>query len=321
MPSRKRSKRQKSKGSHKRCWQGILARVDNIPLEILFEIFCHLEDPGNLLRLAQTSKALRIILMSKSSIRIWRTVRARVEGLPPLPEDLNEPQFASLIYESQCHMCTQKNRSDHILWCIRMRSCSKCTSTQFYTVDELVSLVKLDPNVNWSLILPCEVIRTRRLHRKHDKSTWTLVSHISIARLYLDQYHKLQSNDEREQWFMDLQIKKASVEQHAGLCEVWFRVRAEKKLNQIRTERRLAILKKLYQTDPLLVKEVRYMEYGGEDLFISHKYVRQAKKLTQRGWNRIKRELVWLLERHRKERTAQESDENGSDDSSDDESV
>lgn len=32
---------------------------------------------------------------------------------------------------------------------------------RFYTVDELVSLVNLNSNVNWPLILPCEDIRTK----------------------------------------------------------------------------------------------------------------------------------------------------------------
>ncbi|KAH7881594.1 uncharacterized protein C8R40DRAFT_1000943, partial [Lentinula edodes] len=68
-------------------------------------IFCHL-DPRALLTLARTSKDFQKILMSKSSENIWRTARENFEGgLPPRPSDLNEPQFAHLIFDLYCHVC------------------------------------------------------------------------------------------------------------------------------------------------------------------------------------------------------------------------
>ena len=67
------------------------------------QIFYYLA-PGDLLRLARTSNDLRGILMSKSSEIIWRAARRNVEDLPPLPLDLNEPQYAHLLFESYCHV-------------------------------------------------------------------------------------------------------------------------------------------------------------------------------------------------------------------------
>ncbi|KAF9071236.1 hypothetical protein BDP27DRAFT_536276 [Rhodocollybia butyracea] len=82
---------------------GLLERlVKDVPLEVIFEIFCYLE-PGDLLRLARTSRDLRGILMSKTSGNIWYTARGNVKDLPPLPKDLNEPQYAHLLFESYCH--------------------------------------------------------------------------------------------------------------------------------------------------------------------------------------------------------------------------
>lgn len=72
-------------------------------LSHVFQIFGHL-DPGDLLHLARTSRDLRDILMSKSSEGIWRAARRNVEGLPPLPSDLNEPQYAHLLFEPYCHV-------------------------------------------------------------------------------------------------------------------------------------------------------------------------------------------------------------------------
>ncbi|KAE9411526.1 hypothetical protein BT96DRAFT_983257 [Gymnopus androsaceus JB14] len=88
---------------------GMLARLaKDVPLDVMFEvgiadigliafsvIFYYL-GPGDLLRLARTSNDLRGILMSKSSGIIWRAARGNVEDLPPLPLDLNEPQFPNI---------------------------------------------------------------------------------------------------------------------------------------------------------------------------------------------------------------------------------
>ncbi|KIK63481.1 hypothetical protein GYMLUDRAFT_119253, partial [Collybiopsis luxurians FD-317 M1] len=83
-------------------------------------------EPGDLLRLARTSKDLRGILMSKSSEDIWRTARGNVKGLPPRPEDLNEPQYARLLEDAYCYTCQHKGRCDNVLWKFRARVCKSC---------------------------------------------------------------------------------------------------------------------------------------------------------------------------------------------------
>lgn len=42
------------------------------------------------------------MLMSKSSESIWRATRSNVEGIPPLPDDLSEPQYAHLLFSQYC---------------------------------------------------------------------------------------------------------------------------------------------------------------------------------------------------------------------------
>lgn len=42
--------------------------------------------------------------MQKSSEFVWRAARENIEDLPELPPDLNEPQYASLIFDSFCHV-------------------------------------------------------------------------------------------------------------------------------------------------------------------------------------------------------------------------
>ncbi|KAH7868345.1 uncharacterized protein C8R40DRAFT_995706, partial [Lentinula edodes] len=84
---------------------GLLGRLmKDVPLEICYEIFSYC-GPEDLLHLSRTCKDLRSILLRKSLERLWRTTRESADsGLPPLPQDLNEPQFARLLFDKNCHV-------------------------------------------------------------------------------------------------------------------------------------------------------------------------------------------------------------------------
>ncbi|KAJ3717799.1 hypothetical protein C8R42DRAFT_536766, partial [Lentinula raphanica] len=91
-------------------------------------ILCYL-DPRDLLALSRTCKLMRGHLLSKSkSVEyIWRTARFNVEGnLPPLPKDLNEPQYARLMFDPECHLCNKSPKCNILLWRFRLRCCPDC---------------------------------------------------------------------------------------------------------------------------------------------------------------------------------------------------
>ena len=58
--------------------------------------------PLDLIHLAQTSKPLRRLLMSKKSRTIWREVLGNVLELPPCPNDMDEPLYAALVFSQRC---------------------------------------------------------------------------------------------------------------------------------------------------------------------------------------------------------------------------
>ncbi|KAG6813339.1 hypothetical protein H0H92_011887 [Tricholoma furcatifolium] len=60
-------------------------------------IFRELE-PIDILNLSRTSKSLRNILMSRSSIGVWKSALSRFRGLPECPEDMSEPAYANLLF-------------------------------------------------------------------------------------------------------------------------------------------------------------------------------------------------------------------------------
>ena len=62
--------------------------------------------PYDLLRLARTTKAFRRLLLSRSSITIWRESLALVPDLPECPADLTEPAYTNLVFDPHCHVCS-----------------------------------------------------------------------------------------------------------------------------------------------------------------------------------------------------------------------
>lgn len=64
--------------------------------------------PMDLLSLTRTSKSLRAVLLSRSSISIWKQAFGNVNppGLPECPPDLTEPQYAELVFGKTCTVCS-----------------------------------------------------------------------------------------------------------------------------------------------------------------------------------------------------------------------
>ncbi|KAI0713465.1 hypothetical protein C8Q76DRAFT_843566 [Earliella scabrosa] len=85
---------------------GKLLQIMNMPVDVFFEIASHLH-PLDLLHLSRVSNELRDTLMSKKSRGVWIEARKRVEPpLPDCPDDLSEPQYASLVFERSCIVST-----------------------------------------------------------------------------------------------------------------------------------------------------------------------------------------------------------------------
>ncbi|THU85005.1 hypothetical protein K435DRAFT_623945, partial [Dendrothele bispora CBS 962.96] len=80
--------------------------------------------PLDILRLSRTSRDLHDLLTSRSSEHVWRNARLNVEGLPPLPTDLNEIQYAKLMFDTICQVCATHCYS--VFWDCRVRCCKKC---------------------------------------------------------------------------------------------------------------------------------------------------------------------------------------------------
>ncbi|EJD06937.1 uncharacterized protein FOMMEDRAFT_59717, partial [Fomitiporia mediterranea MF3/22] len=57
--------------------------------------------PDDLLQLSRSAKAIRELLISKSSRLIWQNAE-QAAGLPERPPDLSSPEYASFIFDPFC---------------------------------------------------------------------------------------------------------------------------------------------------------------------------------------------------------------------------
>ncbi|KAJ3834329.1 hypothetical protein F5878DRAFT_664878 [Lentinula raphanica] len=272
---------------------GLLEKlVKDMPLDVILEIFCYLE-PRDLLRLARTTKEFRGILMSKTSEGIWRIARGNVEGLPPRPDDLNEPQYANLLFEPYCHVCLNYGRCENVLWNFRMRSCQKCLRT-----FPKLSLSQRDHFlIRYGGIIPMESVRI------NSRISRTPKSHNGIKQ-------SMMRSKKRKTAMHGSSARAASVSPSSRLvCEEFANSCDE--LDALRNDRKAAILVRLEEIGwrdeaEIVMEHELFIDVDNSDRFSNHGCVKQPKKLTDYGWHSIKDDLVNFLSRCRDVRRAHE---------------
>lgn len=109
--------------------RGALKELVNMPYDVMLEvrehpwffilvnlqkIFAHL-GPLDLLRIAQTTRSFRELLMRRSAQPIWRKSRGNFVGLPDCPRDLSEGQYALLVFDTHCYVSCVKISSVRLL--------------------------------------------------------------------------------------------------------------------------------------------------------------------------------------------------------------
>ncbi|KAF9072122.1 hypothetical protein BDP27DRAFT_441731 [Rhodocollybia butyracea] len=206
-----------------------------VPFDVILEIFCCVE-PGDLLCLSRTSKDLRTILMSRRYEYIWRSARENVDGLPPRPDDLNEPQYAHLLFDAYCYICKRKG-CENILWTFRARVCLKCSTF----LQDNVEYLSRQPAAYRDLgILPSEYVQIggQRI----------LVGSNKYAQKFETEFRLLRTELEREEWIKQKEKDLEAIQEHAVLCIQWRKStlsNRSKELDALRTERKENIIARL----------------------------------------------------------------------------
>lgn len=69
----------------------------------------------DLLNLARTNKALRTLLLRRSSRHVWRaTYKNTLLRMPPCPDDMNEIAWVNLLYSHHCHVSCSPGKAERM---------------------------------------------------------------------------------------------------------------------------------------------------------------------------------------------------------------
>ncbi|CAA7265272.1 unnamed protein product [Cyclocybe aegerita] len=196
--------------------RGLLKDMVDMPMDILYEIFGQL-NPIDLLHLARTTKALRGILMSRSSMSVWKEARSNVTGLPDCPDDLSEPQYAELAMGKCCYDCQRNLSTHHIVWSGRVRYCTKCLEKRFVPKENSFPYSRGYPE-ELARLLPSVVVSKRQGGYTRKKDMFSLPT----DRRWREEYAALKSAEEKSKWLKERVNERRPMVKHAEECAVWY---------------------------------------------------------------------------------------------------
>ncbi|KAL1745151.1 hypothetical protein HDZ31DRAFT_37045 [Schizophyllum fasciatum] len=280
-PAKRRKVGRKSgTSSQKAPPRGKLASLAEFPLDIMYEIFCHLH-PAQLLSVSRANKTLRETLLRKSAQRIWRASFENETDDPPVPEDLNEPQYARLLFDKSCMYCSCPNASV-MAWAPRTRCCKRCLDENFVTEVEAIAGAAIEDNQLAKLYLRQCVSSYYRQCVFERRQTVDFFS----------EYDRMRGKGDEElrEWLAErfrLYTVRRTHELDIGDCERgrWIN-QARAQIATRRQERWEAIRDKL--CDLGWEEEVK----KSEDILRAHKMICNERRLTYSEWRRIESRIV-----------------------------
>ncbi|KAJ7170225.1 hypothetical protein C8R46DRAFT_1191279, partial [Mycena filopes] len=277
----------------KKLW-GLL----NLPVDVIFEIFSQL-DIYDLLLLARLNKALRSLLMHRSSMSVWKTARANDRDIPDVPRGMCEPSYARLLFDRHCHYCGVKG-ARVIQWRLRLRLCNTCVKLH------MVKLRNEEPNpfdgLDWDdpehrQLLLLTIIPMRR----------TNTHFIYLQKDYQEAESKFLSIADsvaRTAFLEEKTIEMSELDQEALMYEDWLVKRNARRRQSLAIVqgRRVATIQAKLSAFGYDVEDPIFESVWNTNL------AKQPVPLTARIWKRIKPQIVAQMERvqerarHRKEK-------------------
>ncbi|KDQ57924.1 hypothetical protein JAAARDRAFT_57740 [Jaapia argillacea MUCL 33604] len=286
---------------------GKLANLMTMPMDIFFEITSKLH-PVDILQLGRVSKHFRSIFMTRRAKHIWVAARSNVPALPDCPPDLDEPQYANLLFEHNCLACG-KQRANLVDYMLRLRFCKPC----------------LTENVSRGSTL------LKRFGKKTDPVVYTLLPRSSVklptsqappeSRLndgnnayYQPEFNKIvaqflaceMNKDEREHFVSERQELSSQIMQSGVDLLRWHndsRINKDEQQRQRAANRKASIEEKLEELGWDESSFPTWREW-------SHRYewdklLEQPRELTPRIWNAIQPKLEAIIRAVQEQRDRQ----------------
>ncbi|KAH8833297.1 hypothetical protein DL96DRAFT_1811799 [Flagelloscypha sp. PMI_526] len=301
-------------------WVGYLVNfLDLMPLDVVLEACSHLTSE-DLLNLIRTTKALRALLLDRfGAAGAWKCARANYfPALPHCPDDMSEPEYANLLFDTHCHVC-MKSRSHEIIWAARIRCCREClgegfmspTELQYHLEQEYGAGKEVVEGFPLTQVVPGCPMQVENHWSYYRQDIWYYS--IEIAEQYLDEYKVAWQNSDPRALSEWLRVKVADIasrQEHAILADEWLLAqRDEKALSNARKkeERGEQIISRLgglgYEQDIAKLSERQRSE------LLTLPGARSIKPLTDKDWRSLLPSLRSYLddarvERQQRERTA-----------------
>ncbi|PPQ75135.1 hypothetical protein CVT24_010097 [Panaeolus cyanescens] len=235
--------------------QGALTKLLDMPLDILLEIFGHLQ-PADLLSLGRVSQEFRQLVMSAEFKCIWIQCRTRLaDNSPECPQDITEPMFAELVFGKGCLNCKRVGVHLHTLWQARTRLCTNCISKTFVSAT-FIRPLKLPQDI-FDMVPSIKVKRDMLYSPKY-------------ANMWAKEYHALKTAVEQVKWEKTKLRYLRSVAKHAKACEAWVveakhSIEAEKDRNvEERQAKLLEMAKEMGWADEILRRYFKDLPFSSE---------------------------------------------------------
>ncbi|KAF8877132.1 hypothetical protein CPB85DRAFT_1443694 [Mucidula mucida] len=286
-PDKKPRKRAKTSAAIKSSGQaaparkrrGKLSQITETPLDVLYEIFSLLE-PLDLLRLSRTTKTLRVILMNKKCKIVWKSAFRGMGDVPPIIEGLNEPHYASLLYDDHCDNCL-KAHTKHVQWQIRMRLCKECLHN-----GTIMESARRLPPVDRALLalVPC--------FKPVQSVVWYHRS--TVERLVAESADLPLNSQTYKKWLEKRKEEHLALVNSCKPYEDWVTSQTEARAAEIaslRRQRLESILARLKADgwEPELTHRIT------QEALKRHRLVKQTKELTDQNWENIRPTLTTVM--------------------------
>ncbi|KAK1231017.1 hypothetical protein PQX77_005878 [Marasmius sp. AFHP31] len=292
--------------------RGLLQRLKEFPLDIIYIIFEHLT-PQDLLSLARTSKDLRNLLLSRSTISVWKAARSNVEDLPEIPDDMSEPAYAHLCFDAQCHHCDGKQPAVNVFWHNRTRSCRACvdnpsnyyiepvSSAYQYGERDFVPRSEL-PRELWAILRSRGDIILGKQRRGY--------FFVCLANVYqeLSDGWKANFNKDDSSWIAARTAEGNVRKKHAKEMANWWQNKSKERSSELAVRRKAredAILQRL--SDIGWAEEIdAQRKRGNLSCLRQFRLGTQAKKLTTKDWDELRPKLEDALQEAKEARLQSE---------------
>ncbi|KAG6916116.1 hypothetical protein DXG01_008391 [Tephrocybe rancida] len=289
----------KAVGRRTKGVRGKLKLMTEMPLDILFETFSHLQ-PADLLHLSRACKSLHDMLWKRGANHVWKKAFLNIERNPPpaMPANMIYPHYALLLFGTDCHDCGSGSTT-LVHWAEHLRLCVPCIDNKS---DTLPPSRLEDPD--WSARALCPVWPLRKPGQARQRYVYLKDALTKV----IEELAKLKDDHTLCEEFRKKQkvIYNERME-FARMCHWWEVGQKQKRkadIQDLRAKRREAMCERLRKED--WDPELKFL---GPQKLENLPGADKIQALTDKSWANIHDEVIAFLEEIRSIRLAKERKE------------